>query len=69
MVAQTLQPNGCNGNNIREEEGGVGEADDSVQRDVGAEIEGRDEERHDQDYDERIDGDIPTRPYLNTQGD
>lgn len=59
-----LETDAANGDDVGEEQGRVGEADDGAEGDFGAEIESGDEEGDAQDYDQRIDGDVPAGPDL-----
>ncbi len=58
LAAETLEADGADGEDVGEEEGGVGEGDDGVEGDVGAEVEGGDEEGDEQDDEEGVDGDV-----------
>ena len=62
LVAETLEAHAADGDDVGEEQGGVGEGDDGVEGDVGAEIEGRDGEGDGEDDDQRVDGEVPPGP-------
>ena len=64
FVTPPLETDAANGDDVGEEQGRVGEADDGAEGDFGAEIESGDEEGDAQDYDQRIDGDVPAGPDL-----
>ena len=64
LVAEALETHAADGGDVGEEERGVGEGDDGVEGDVGAEVEGRDGERDAEDDDQCVDGEVPPRPHV-----
>ena len=64
LVAETLEAHAADGGDVGEEQGGVGERDDGVEGDVGAEVEGRDGERDAQHDDQRVNGQVPPGAHV-----
>ena len=64
LFAQALEADEADGGDVRDQQGSVGEGDDGVEGDAGAEVQGCDGEADAEDDDDRVHGDVPARADL-----
>lgn len=64
FIAEALETDAADGRHVGEDEGGVGKGNDGVEGDVGAEIQGRDEQGQKQGDEDGVERNVPARSDL-----